>query len=319
MTRRLTILSPLLFIFILSTSAQTYPQKQLDTALTQYWQGHFEAAIDLLRPLVESKESTETDQGRGWILLGSAYQYQSKFQEAITAYENALRIFERRDEDATDYASALSAFGTLYRDMHRFGDSAQMESRALVVNEKINNHAGIAAVCASLADLELGLKHARKAQMWLDRATQESKLAPKLGDTFYAFVASTQAGVEELRGHTRAAIDGYLKEIEYLTRLSGEDSFQVGWAYMLLGKAYLKAGDISNALSDMRKGCAILTQTVGTDSLRYLFAQVEYSNALSSAGMHAEAAQTKAEAEQKLKRLYQQQCTQCRTTAMALH
>lgn len=193
------------------------------------------------------------------------------------------------NEDAADYASALSAFATLYHDMLQFDAATQMQMHALHVNQQINDHGGIAVVCANLADIELGLKHTKKAQAWLDESVQESKLASNLDESFYAFVASSEAWLAELRGNTPAAIAGYQKEIDYLTHSPGEENSTLGWAYMLLGKAYLKNGNIGDALSNMRKGCSLLPQNVGTGNPRYLLAQVAYAQALDSAGMHAQA------------------------------
>jgi tetratricopeptide (TPR) repeat protein len=106
---------------------------------------------------------SEIERGRGWTILGSAYAFQGRYQEAATAYENALQILRKRDQDAAEYASALSAFGTLYRDMSQFDAAARMEMHALQVDKQINDHAGVAVDCASLADLERCLKSTRKA------------------------------------------------------------------------------------------------------------------------------------------------------------
>jgi tetratricopeptide (TPR) repeat protein len=319
MSRLWTLLLSIQLFMALSLSAQSDVHQQLRAAAALASQGQFEKASDLARSALDSEELTQTERGRGWTLLGMAFQYQGEFQEAMSAYENALRVLEERNEDAADYASALSAFGTLFRDMRQFDAATQMEMRALHVSQRVNDHAGIAVACVNLADLELGQKHAKKAQAWLDRAIQESKVAPTLGDDFYAFVASSQAWLTELKGNARAAAAGFEKEIGYLTRLYGGENPQVGWAYMLLGNAYLKNGGIRDALSNMRKGCSILLQSVGARNPRYLLAQVAYAQALDSAGMHALAVQTKAEAEQKLKVIYQEQCTECRITALALH
>jgi tetratricopeptide (TPR) repeat protein len=303
----------------LPLSAQADVHQQLRAAAQLASQGHYQEAIDLARPALETEQVTEIERGRGWVLLGSAYEFQGRYQEATTAYENALQVLRKRDQDAAEYASALSAFGTLYRDLYQFDAAARMEMHALQVDEQINDHAGVAADCASLADLELGLKHTRKAQLWLDRAIQESKLAPTLGNDFYAFVTSSQAWLAELRGNTPAAIAGFQKEIDYLTGSQDEQNPTLGWAYLILGKAYLKNGNSKDGLGNMRKGSSILLKTVGTGNPRYLLAQVAYAEALDSAGMHDQANQTRADAEQKLRGMYKEQCTQCRITSLALH
>lgn len=319
MSRIWKLLLPIHFSIVLSLSAQADVHLQLGAAAQLVLQGNYQEAIELARPALESKQLTESERGRGWTVLGSAYEFQARYREATTAYENAVKILGKRDEDAAEYASTLSAFGTLYRDMLQFDAAAHMDMHALRVDQQINDHAGVAVDCASLADLELGLKHTKQAQRWLDRAIQESKMAPTLGNDFYAFVASSQAWLAELKGNKRATIAGYRMQIDYLTHPSGEQNPTLGWAYMLLGKANLKNGNTGDALSNMRLGCAILAQTVGVGNPRYLLAQVAYAEALDSAGMHAQAVQTKANAEQKLSDLYKEQCVQCRITTLALH
>jgi tetratricopeptide (TPR) repeat protein len=319
MSRLWTFLLPIQLSLALSLSAQADVHQQLRTAAQLASQGHYQEAIELAGPALESKQVTGTEPGKGWTVLGSAYEFQGRYQEATTAYENALQILRKREEDAAEYATALSAFGTLYRDMFQFDAAARMEMRALQVDWQINDHAGVASDCASLADIELGLKHTRKAQLWLDKAIEESRMAPTLGNDFYAFVTSSQAWLAELRGNKPAARAGFQTEIDYLASSQDEQNPTLGWAYMLLGKAYLKNGNIGDALSNMRIGCSNLLQTVGVGNPRYLLAQVAYADALNSAGMHALSVQTRAEAEQKLRGLYKEQCTQCRITALALH
>ncbi len=283
MSRLRTFLLPIQLLAVLSLSAQDDVHQQLFTAEQLALQGHFEEAIERARPLLESGQFSDRERGTGWTVLGSAYQHQGQFQKAMSAYENAIQILGERNENAANLASALDAFGTLYRDMFEFDAAAQMEKRALRLDQQIDDHGGIAVVCANLADLELGLKHARKAQAWLDESVQESELASNLDESFYAFVASSQAWLAELRGNTPAAIPGFRKEIDYLAKSPDEQSSTLGWAYMLLGKAYLKDGNIQDALSSMRRGCSILLQTVGTGSPRYLLAQIAYAEAMNSA------------------------------------
>ncbi len=319
MTRLLSILLLIPLSLALSLSAQADLQQRFRAAIELCTEGHFEEATEVARLVLDSAQLTQTDRGKAYIILGSALQHQGKFQEAMTAYENAIQILKGRDESVADYASALSLLGSLLRDMRQFDAAAQMELHALQVDRQIDNHEGIAVDCASLADLELGLKHTRKAQAWLDKAMKESQLAPALDDAFYAFITSSQAWLAQLRGHERAAVDGYAKEIGYLTHSYGDENPQVGWAYMLLGKAHLNEGNVSDALINMRKGRAILGETVGTNNPRFLLAQVEYAQALESYGLRAEAIQIRSDAETKLKAFYQEQCVDCRITAMALH
>jgi tetratricopeptide (TPR) repeat protein len=319
MSRLWMLLLPIQLFMALSLSAQPDVPPQSGTATLRVLQGHFEETAHQMKPLLESGQLTERERGRGWTLLGWVYQNQGQFQQAMSAYENAIRILGDRSENASDFALALTDFGTLYRDMRQFDAAAQMEMHALQVEQKIGNHGDLALIYVNLADLEVGLKHIKKAQSWLEESVRESKLASNLDESFYAYVASSEASLAELKGNTPSAIAGYQLEIERLTHSLGEQNFTLGWAYMLLGKAYLENGDVRAALGNMRKGCSILLQTVGGDNPRYFVAQIAYAQALDFAGMHAEAIQTRTDAEQKLTILYKEQCVQCRITALGLH
>lgn len=302
-----------------SVAAQMDTDRQLGAAVQLASQGHFEDARDLARSVVRSKELNDMERGRAWTILGSIYQYHGEFQEAMTSYEKALSILKERDEYASDYSATLATTATLFLDMRQVDLAAQVEIRALQVDKRSLNHSAIAADCVSLANIELGRKHSRKAQVWLDQAVQEAKSAPHLDSSFYAMLASSQAWLEELTGDASAAIAGYQNDISYLVELHGTQSLSVGWAYILLGKAYLKNAEITDALSSIRTGCALLRATVGTAHPRYLLAQIAYSEALKSAGQRAEAVRVRQEAERELKTFYGNQCAQCRTTAVVSH
>lgn len=320
MTRLLSFLLSVPLSAALPLSAQTDLHQRLGVAAELCSQGRFEAGIALARPILESPALNPTERARGWLVIGSAYQYLGKFQEAMTADENALRILHSgHDDNGSDYALALKALGTLFRDMKQFDTASQLELRALQADRKIGNHDDIATDCLILADLELGLRHIGRAQEWLDRVAEESRVALSLGDDFYALLSSTQASLDEAKGQMATAIAGYEREIMYLKHSSGDASPQVGWAYILLGKAFLKSRNVSDALTSMRRGRVLLIQTVGTHNPRYLAAQVEYAKALKSAGMRTEAARIKAEAESELRSKLKEQCLQCRITITALH
>jgi tetratricopeptide (TPR) repeat protein len=144
MSRVRTFLLPIQLSIVLSLSAQSDVHQQLFAAGQLVLQGHFENAIERARPLLESRQLTDLEHGRGWTVLGLAYQHQGEFQEATSAYENAIRILGERNENAADFASALDAFGTLYRDMLQFDNAAHVEIHALHVDQQINDHGGIA-------------------------------------------------------------------------------------------------------------------------------------------------------------------------------
>jgi tetratricopeptide (TPR) repeat protein len=316
---------PWIFLLTLSISAalplaaRADAHQQLHDAADLASRGHYKEAIAMAEPVINSVALSDTERGRGWTLLGLAFEYEGEFQNAESAYENALRILETRKDDAEDYAAALRDFGTLYRDMRQYDAASQLELRALRGDQQINDHGGVAIACVNLAGIELDRRHIRKARAWLDEAVRESKAAPALDQSFYAFLISSQSSLADVSGDTRAAIAGHQKEIEYLTQTQGEENPTLGWAYMLLGKAYLDDHNTGDALINMRKGLAILGKTESPNNPHFLMAQIAYARALNSTGTRAEAGQIEASAEEKLRAYYQEQCARCRITALALH
>lgn len=298
--------------------AQVDVRHQLHYASQLFRQGQCSSVTDVAVPLMDSPGLTNLERGRAWALVGSAYQCQGRFQDATTSYEKALRILQVDDGLAADYAATLSAFGTLLSDMGQGKAALGVESRALHIYERIHDHAGIAVACVSLADLELGFKHHTQGRVYLERSMQETSLANGLSDDYYAFLTSSRAWLAEQEGDVSTAISGYREEIDQLTRLHGEHDSLVGWAYMLLGKAYLLRGDTGMASNRMDKGLAILRETVGTANFRYLAAQVAYAQVLDASGMRREAKQLRTGAQRALDRLYKDQCVQCRVSALAL-
>ena len=99
MSRIWKLLLPIHFSMVLSLSAQADVHLQLGAAAKLVSQGNYQKAIEVARPALESKQLTESERGRGWTVLGSAYEFQARYREATTAYENAVKILGKRDED----------------------------------------------------------------------------------------------------------------------------------------------------------------------------------------------------------------------------
>lgn len=120
-----------------------------------------------------------------------------------------------------------------------------------------------------------------------------------LGDhTNVARSCITLAGLEINEGHHR-------KGREYLQR-------------MLLGKSYAQAGQSAVAMEEMRKGLRILEQSTGTNNVKYLAAEIAYSEVLDRSGAHTEAARLKDSAEQGLAKLNRDACPRCSISVVTL-
>jgi tetratricopeptide (TPR) repeat protein len=314
--KSIRLLVSILILVALNAGAQESAPIHAVRLLEQ--QGQFARVIEVVEPLLESTILSDLDRGTGWMMLGSAYQYEERIQEATGAYEQSLRLLKKDRQHSRDYAEALGTFGTLYRDLGEFRAGTAMQLRALKVYEQTDDHAGIAVTCELLADLMLARTHNKDARVYLTRSGREAELASGLDDNYFASVSATDAWLAESVGNFAAAVYADRRALDLWKGAHGENHALVGWAYILLGRSYLKAGAVGSALHNMRRGLAILGQTVGTGRARYLIAEMAYAEALDSSGMHSEALQIRTDAKRELDTIRRTPCLGCRVSAAAL-
>jgi tetratricopeptide (TPR) repeat protein len=315
--RRLGILICLFSTVVLP--AQDSVRQKLFYAYQLEQTGRFSQAIAVAKPLMNSSDLSIPDHSRGWILIAMAYQQEGRFEEAHRAYDQSLLLLKNQPQYLRDYAVALSAFATLYQDMGRSDESIHLENQVVSIYKQTNDHRGIAIAFERIAELALAQGDKREGRKNLTEAIREAALADDLDDDFHASTSATQAWLAELDGNPAEAILGYQHALDLWTAIYGNEHPTVGWAFMLLGKAYLKAGDTSNALNEMQKGLAILERSSGRNSIKYLTADLAYARTLDAAGKHDQADQIMASAGEKLNALYQNQCIRCQVSAAALH
>jgi tetratricopeptide (TPR) repeat protein len=156
------------------------------------------------------------DLGRAWLLLAMAYHEKGRFEEAATAYERSLYFVATNPEYSARYAETLSAYASLYRDTGQMEIAWKMQRKALRLYSGINDQAGIACVCKSLAIQALSQKHTKKARGYLRCAIGASKAAIGLDDDYFAALSSTQAWLYEEDKQYTAAESEYQHAIDAL-------------------------------------------------------------------------------------------------------
>jgi tetratricopeptide (TPR) repeat protein len=290
--------------------AQGDPQEKLHEACVFGKQGEFDKAIQLAKELTDSGQSGGVVVGRAWILLGGVYTQQGKFTEAQDAFERSLRILDG-PQFVPDYADALQSYGGFYNDTGQIAIAGQMWKKALQLRQQAGEHAGISRSFTSLAGLALTLGRVREAQKYLQGAAEEAKLTRDLTDDDLAIGYETQASLTMAEGHPAAAVADYERSLKLCKRIYGERHWLTGWGYMLRGRAYSVSGNSNQALDDMREGLGILDQALGRRNPKYFAAQIAYAAALDRAGLRAQAAQWRTEAELAQKDFYRSQCVGC--------
>jgi tetratricopeptide (TPR) repeat protein len=307
----------------LSLYGQENALRDVDERLNQLsaleQKGQYAEVVQPVCLLLESKGLNERESGRAELILGIAYHQQGKWKQAQSAYEKALGVLEGHREHAVDHAAALDNFARLYLDMGDPDIAVHMEGNVLRAYEGLGDHANVARSSVTLASLEINEGHRRKGKEYLQRALREAKQASGLDQDFFAQVSSTQGWLALLGGDTAAAISDYEHAVELWKAAHGENHLLTGWGYMLLGKAYAQAGQNTVAGEEMQKGLRILEQSAGSNSTKYLAAEIAYAQVLDQSGEHMEAARLKDAAEQAFEKLDRDVCTRCSISIVALH
>jgi tetratricopeptide (TPR) repeat protein len=297
--------------------AQENAHVRLHDALLLEQQGQFERAIIMTKEIIGSNQLSGVESGRACIVLGLAYETEGKFSEAQRLFDKALRVFQTDAAHISDYASALSNYAGLYVDMGRLEEAAVMWHKALDAQLQIGDQAAIMRTFTRLAGLSLAQKRWHEASDWLKKASAQTKLAQDVRDDDLAFFFETQGWLGLLQDHPSAAIAGYERALELTRRNHGERHWLTGYEQLLLGKALAQSGEVSQALSEMQQGLAILGSALGPGNPKYLAGEIAYSQVLDQAGSHAEARQLRATAEQASKNFYGSQCVGCTISVAA--
>jgi tetratricopeptide (TPR) repeat protein len=291
--------------------AQTMPQQELRNCLVLEQEAKFDEAIAAGRAAISSGQLTEVEMGRAYIMLGFAYHQEGKFNDAQAAFERSLRVFEHDTEHLSDYAAALNDYGGLYGDAGQLDIAEAMWLRALQVREQIGDHAAIVRSLTDLAQVAVAQKRLNQAAEYIRRASVEVKSAHDLTDDDFSVFFEAQAWLALSQGHASTAVDNFQHALEISRRIRGEGHWLTGWEYILRGKAYAQSGNLNASLADMRQGLAVLDRSLGRRSLKYVAAELAYSQVLDRSGSHTEAAQLRASAESAGKDFFGGQCPGC--------
>ncbi len=251
-------------------------------------------------------------------MLAVAYHEEGRYQEAATAYEHALHSTGNDFKYASEYGAVLAAYGILYHDMGQTDTARKMENQALRVYAEVNDHAGIAGGCKSLANFALTQRRKKSAWSYVRCAIEQSKLADGLNEDYFAALSSTEGWLDEFDKKYVAASSEYQHAVNLWEQKHGEQTFLVGWSYMLLGKVSFETGEVGNAMAEMRKGLSILQRTAGPGSVKYLLAELAYAPVLDAVGAHPQAREMRTNAKEALNRFYRDQCINCSVSADAL-
>lgn len=300
-----------LWMLHMAAFGQANPHTVLHDALVLENRGDFENAAKAAKAAIDSRQLSNTELGRGYIILAVAYQGAGDLTDAQITFEDALRVLEHDREHPGDYASALANYAGFYSELGQLDVAAPMWRKALDLRRGIGDHTATALSLIRLAELALARNRVREGQQYLQEASDEAKAAPDLLDDDKALFFETRGWLAMAEHHAPAAITAYAQALELIERSRGGQHWLAGWARMLLGRAYAKSGNFESALANMEDGLTILDHAIGRKNPKYIAAELAYSRVLDQVGLRAEAWQMREAANKASKDYYGSQCAAC--------
>ncbi len=294
-----------------SMLGQTSPSATLQDALVLENRGSFEIAAKVAKAAIDSRQLTNNELGRGYVILAVSCQGSGDLANAQLAFEDALKVLEHDREHPADYASALENYAGLYSELGQLDIAEPMWLKALALRQTIGDHTGTALALARLAELALARNQVREAHQYWKKASKEAQASTDPTGDDKAFFFETQGWLAISEHHASAAVAAYRQSLELVERSRGEQHWLAGWEHMLLGKACAESGDFRSALANMQTGLTILDHALGERNPKYFAAELAYSRVLDRMGSHAEATQMRAAAEKASKDYYGSQCVGC--------
>ncbi len=278
-----------------------------------------EAAISLLKPLVQLADGPLNGEDRGiaWAVLARTYQDIGSFDQARRCYEEALQILASAEGAASQYASALDNFGSLYREEKQFAAADELRHRALAFYQHLSDHARAAIVLNNLAATAIEQNNQRRGREYLRRAFEETQHATDIGSDDLAAIYSNQGTLFLLAGNPYRAQQDFQMSMALWQRAFGPNHYWIGWGYILRAQCYLAEGNNAGAGADVEKGMAILEKTLGRGSRKYALAEMVYARTLNASGDEARAHSVESAAQRSLRALERGECGGCSVSAEA--
>jgi len=288
-------------LLAITTSAPLLTAQDPTTALANLSDlnrhGQLPELIAAANSLLATDKLTPADQGMALIYLGNAYQQRGEFTKATANYEKALTLVNRDGQHPSEYAATLATLATVYSQIGQIDTAKHVLLRSINLFENERDHAGAAMIWNDLATIATE-QHARgDAHKYMAHSIAESKLASNITPGEFAALATTEGRIAELDGDPRTAISDYQHSLELWKQTNKDQQQRAAWLYVLLGGAYLQAGDITNARESASRGLAMLEATSGRQTPRYLLAELTYSKILDASGAHDQASSLRKEAQ----------------------
>ena len=251
--------------------------------------GQLPQVIDAANALFASPALSPADRAMALVYLAYAYQQRGEFTKATTNYEKALAIVDRDGQHSSDYAATLATLATVYAQIGQTETAKHVLLRAVHMFESENDHAGAAMIWSDLATIAADEHSRGEAHKDIARCLAEAQLAGNMSPGELAAISTSEGRIAELDGDAHTAISDYQRSLDLWKQTNKDQQQREAWLNVLLGEAYLHAGDLTNARESTSRGLAMLEAASGRHTVRYLAAELIYSKVLDASGAHDEA------------------------------
>jgi tetratricopeptide (TPR) repeat protein len=259
--------------------------------------GQLPQVIQTASSLLASNTLSPADQAMALIYLGFAYQQRGEFTTATSDYERALAVVDRDGQHPSEYAATLATLATVYAQIGQIDTAKHVLLRSVHLFESANDHAGAAMIWNDLATIAADQHSRGEAHRDMAHSISESQIATNITPGELAGIATTQGRIAELDGDPHTAISDYTHALDLWKQTNHDQQQRIAWLYVLLGGAYLQAGDIANAREAATHGLSMLEAASGRQTVKYFSAQLAYSKILDASGAHDQASTLRKEAE----------------------
>ncbi|NIA12119.1 MAG: tetratricopeptide repeat protein, partial [Nitrospiraceae bacterium] len=225
--------------------------------------------IDLVRELNEETAETATGTVKAAALhhLGIIHQAQGRYDEAVTRYQESLKIAEELG-DRSGIASTLHQLGTIHQTQGRYDEAVTMYQESLRIEEELGDRSRIAITLGQLGNIH-------QTQGRYDEAVtmyQESlKIAEELGNKRVIAITLHQLGtIHQDQGRYDEAVKIYQESLKIAEKLGDRRGIastlhQLGMIHQAQGrydeavKMYQESLKIAEKLGDKR----VIASTLG--------------------------------------------------------
>lgn len=236
--------------------------------------------------------------GMTWWRLAMHYQDSARYADAEHAYLRALEFL--RSSDQTTQANLMDQLGTLYVQMGRYPEAAEMEQKALALREAQKDSLGVGLSWMHLAMLSLGTHQNVNGEAYAELAVERlvpdrsTRTEPNSATPEQKMTALIYLSLARCAAHNCAGAFSPLKKAMTIAEANyPKQSFPVAYISFLEGYSQWKRGDTRSAATLMKSGTEGMDAQLGWGHPTYLSAMQQYETFLTQSGHESEAAEVK--------------------------